>query len=128
MQSPLRSIKLQLSSNGCGLHTVNLDSRGLALFAPTLLNQGSPSPMLELSSVSGVQRRVSTDVRTGVTVNALLTLSKAQLLQQLGRFRPHRLRNSHHYDEQRPILISSKVRRPGASRRERHQPDDCVLQ
>ena len=34
---------------------------------------------------SGVQRRVSTDVRTGVTVNALQTLSKAQLLQQLGR-------------------------------------------
>ena len=34
---------------------------------------------------SGVQRRVSTDVRTGVTVNALQTLSKAQVLQQLGR-------------------------------------------
>ena len=34
---------------------------------------------------SGVQRRVSTDVRTGVTVNAFQTLSKAQLLQQLGR-------------------------------------------
>ena len=34
---------------------------------------------------SGVQRRVSTDVRTGVTVNALQTLSKAQILQQLGR-------------------------------------------
>ena len=34
---------------------------------------------------SGVQRRVSTDVRTGVTINALQTLSKAQLLQQLGR-------------------------------------------
>ena len=34
---------------------------------------------------SGVQRRVSTDVRTGVTVNALQTLSKAQLLRQLGR-------------------------------------------
>ena len=34
---------------------------------------------------SGVQRRVSTDVRTGATVNALQTLSKAQILQQLGR-------------------------------------------
>ena len=34
---------------------------------------------------SGVQRSVSTDVRTGATVNALQTLSKAQLLQQLGR-------------------------------------------
>ena len=34
---------------------------------------------------SGVQRRVSTDIRTGATVNALQTLSKAQLLQQLGR-------------------------------------------
>ena len=33
----------------------------------------------------GVQRRVSTDVRTGATVNALQTLSKAQMLQQLGR-------------------------------------------
>ena len=34
---------------------------------------------------SGAQRRVSTDIRTGATVNALQTLSKAQLLQQLGR-------------------------------------------
>ena len=31
---------------------------------------------------SGVQRRVSTDIRTGATVNALQTLSKAQVTQQ----------------------------------------------
>ena len=34
---------------------------------------------------SGVQRRVPTDIRTGSTVNALQTLSKAQLVQQQGR-------------------------------------------
>ena len=34
---------------------------------------------------SGVQRRVSTNIRTGSAVKALQTLSKAQLLQQLGR-------------------------------------------
>ena len=33
---------------------------------------------------SCIQRRVSTDVRTSATVNALQTLSKALLLQQLG--------------------------------------------
>ena len=42
-------------------------------------------PNVGLVISSGVQRRVSTDVRTGATVNALQTLSKAQLLQQLGR-------------------------------------------
>ena len=40
-------------------------------------------PNVGLVISSGVQRRVSTDVRTGATVNALQTLSKAQLLQQL---------------------------------------------
>ena len=34
---------------------------------------------------SGVQCRVSTDVRTGATVNALQNLSKAQMTQQQGR-------------------------------------------
>ena len=34
---------------------------------------------------SGVQRRVSTDIRTGATVNALQTLFKAQMTQQQGR-------------------------------------------
>ena len=34
---------------------------------------------------SGVRRRVSTDIRTGSTVNALQTLSKAQITQQQGR-------------------------------------------
>ena len=34
---------------------------------------------------SGVQRRVSTDIRTGSTVDAVQTLSKAQLVQQQGR-------------------------------------------
>ena len=42
-----------------------------------------PNVVLVISSV--VQRRVSTDIRTGSTVNALQTLSKAQLLQQQGR-------------------------------------------
>ena len=34
---------------------------------------------------SGVHRRVSTDIRAGSTVNALQTLSKAQMTQQQGR-------------------------------------------
>ena len=34
---------------------------------------------------SGVQRRVSTDIRTGATANALQTLSKSQMRQQQGR-------------------------------------------
>ena len=46
---------------------------------------GITIPNVGIVISSGVQRRVSTDVRTGVTVNALQTLSKAQLLQQLGR-------------------------------------------
>ena len=46
---------------------------------------GITIPNVRIVISSGVQRRVSTDVRTGVTVNALQTLSKAQLLQQLGR-------------------------------------------
>ena len=46
---------------------------------------GITSPNVGIVISSGVQRRVSTDVRTGVTVNALQTLSKAQILQQLGR-------------------------------------------
>ena len=46
---------------------------------------GITIPNVGLVISSGVQGRVSTDVRTGATVNALQTLSKAQLLQQLGR-------------------------------------------
>ena len=46
---------------------------------------GITIPNVGLVISSGVQRRVSTDIRTGSTVNALQTLSKAQLLQQLGR-------------------------------------------
>ena len=46
---------------------------------------GITIPDVGLVISSGVQRRVSTDIRTGSTVNAFQTLSKAQLLQQLGR-------------------------------------------
>ena len=46
---------------------------------------GITIPNVGIIISSGVQRRVSRDVRTGATVNALQTLSKAQLLQQLGR-------------------------------------------
>ena len=46
---------------------------------------GVTVPNFGLVISSGVQRRVSTDIRTGSTVNALQTLSKAQMLQQLGR-------------------------------------------
>ena len=46
---------------------------------------GVTIPYVGLVISSGVQRRVSTDIRTGATINALQTLSKAQLLQQLGR-------------------------------------------
>ena len=45
---------------------------------------GVTIPSVGLVISSGVQRRVSTNIRTGSTVNALQTLSKAQLLQQLG--------------------------------------------
>ena len=48
---------------------------------------GITIPNVGLVISSGVQRRVSTDVRIGSTVNALQTLSKAQLLQQLCRSR-----------------------------------------
>ena len=46
---------------------------------------GLTIPNVGLVISSGVQRRVFRDVRTGATLNALQTLSKAQLLQQLGR-------------------------------------------
>ena len=46
---------------------------------------GVTVPNVGLVISSGVQRRVSTDIGTGSTVNALQTLSKAQLFQQLGR-------------------------------------------
>ena len=46
---------------------------------------GITIPNVGLVISSGVQRRLSTDIRTGSTVNALQALSKAQLLQQLGR-------------------------------------------
>ena len=45
---------------------------------------GVTSPNVGLVIRSGVQRSVSTDIRTGSTVNALQTLSKAQLIQQQG--------------------------------------------
>ena len=50
-----------------------------------MAESGITIPNVGLVISSGVQRRVSTDVRTGATVNALQTLSKAQILQQLGR-------------------------------------------
>ena len=46
---------------------------------------GVTVPNVGLVISSGVHRGVSTDVRTGSPANALQTLSKAQLLQQLGR-------------------------------------------
>ena len=46
---------------------------------------GVAVPSVGLVISSGVQRRVPTNIRTGSTVNVLQTLSKAQLLQQLGR-------------------------------------------
>ena len=69
---------------------------------------GITIPNVGIVISSGVQRHVSTDVRTGVTVNALQTLSKAQLLQQLGRSGRTDW-NSHHHDEPRTVFISSKV-------------------
>ena len=52
---------------------------------------------------SGVQRRVSTEFRTGATVNALQTLSKAQMTQQQGRTR--RTDEGSHITEQ-PLEVS----------------------
>ena len=50
-----------------GLHIVSLDMPGVTV------------PNVGLVISSAVQRCVSTDIRTGSTVNALQTLSKAQL-------------------------------------------------
>ena len=55
------------------------------IICTNVAESGITIPNVGLVISSGVQRRVSTDVRTGATVNALQTLSKAQLLQQLGR-------------------------------------------
>ena len=55
------------------------------ILCTNVAESGITIPNVGLVISSGVQRRVSTDVRTGATVNALQTLSKAQLLQQLGR-------------------------------------------
>ena len=76
---------------------------------------GITIPNVGIVISSGVQRRVSTDVRTGATVNALQTLSKAQLLQQLGRSgRTDRgVHSTYHYDESQAVFVSSEVRRPG---------------
>ena len=79
---PSRNLLPHQHSSRSGWHTENQDSLDHALCVPMLLNQESVSGLV---ISSGVQRRVSTDIRTGSTVNALQTLSKAQLLQQLGR-------------------------------------------
>ena len=55
------------------------------IICTNVAESGITIPNVGLVISSGVQRRVSTDVRTGATVNALQTLSKAQILQQLGR-------------------------------------------
>ena len=88
---------------------------------------GITIPTVGVDISSGVQRRVSTDVRTGVTVNALQTLSKAQILQQLGRSGrtdcgihiTMMSRDQYH--------LSSTVRRPGTARRKRSQPNDFAF-
>ena len=59
--------------------------RDLALCAPMLQNQGSLSTHGRSCNQFWCAEESSTDVRTGATVNALQTWSKAQLLQQLGR-------------------------------------------
>ena len=76
---------------------------------------------------SGVQRRISTDIRTGATVNALQTLSKAQMTQQQGRTgrtdeRDHITMMS--YDQ---FSCSSTVLGPGTPGRERHKPHDLEI-
>ena len=86
---------------------------GSCIVCTNVAESGITIPNVGLVISSGVQRRVSTDVRTGATVHALQTLSKAQLLQQLGRSR-----DSHNNGEPRSISVSSKVRRPSPTRRE----------
>ena len=56
----------------------------LSIVCTNVAESGVTIPNVGLVISSGVQRRVSTDIRTGSTVNALQTLSKAQLLQQVG--------------------------------------------
>ena len=73
---------------------------------------------------SGVQRRVSTDVRTGATVNALL---KGAFVAITWSFWSHRLRSAHQYDESQAVFVTSEVSRPGTTRRKRHQSDDFTI-
>ena len=55
------------------------------IVCPNVAESGVTIANVGLVVSSGVHRRVSTDIRTGSTVNALQTLSKAQLTQQQGR-------------------------------------------
>ena len=78
-----------MPSKSYGWHIGNRDLLDRAadscIVCTNVAESGITTPNVGLAISSGVQRRVSTDVRTGATVNALQTLSKAQLLQQLGR-------------------------------------------
>ena len=51
------------------------------IICTNVAESGITIPNVGLVISSGVQRRVSTDVRTGATATALQTLSKAQILQ-----------------------------------------------
>ena len=71
---------------------------------------GITIPNVGLVISSGVQRRVSTDVRTGATVNALANIIESTVAAATRPVRSNRLWNSHNNDEPRSILVSSKVR------------------
>ena len=85
MRSHSRISQLHQNSRECGWHTVTPRFARSCIVCTNVAESGITIPNVGVVISSGVQRRVSTDVRTGVTVNALQTLSKAQLLQQLGR-------------------------------------------
>ena len=90
---------------------------------------GVTFPNVGLVISSGVQRMVSTDIRTGSTVNALQTLSKAQFAPATRLHWSNRPWNSCHDDEPWSVTCrhASKVHRPGTTRRERRKPYDIAF-
>ena len=55
------------------------------IFCTNVAESGATIPNVDLVISPGVHRRFSVDVRTGVMVNVLQTLSKSQTTQQKGR-------------------------------------------
>ena len=84
MVRALRSVLMRWGCRRSGLHIVTLVLPDHALCAQ-MAESGVTLPNVGLIIISGVQKRVSANIKTSSTVNALQTLSKAQLAQQQNR-------------------------------------------